>query len=976
MAKRTPPIGGFYGSPQGNAVWLSATKVLVARFIQAGESPAEISIMLAISNDAGATWTSIESSAFLFSGSMGMSPDIQNPQITSVSKDSSNNIYVHRAGKLIKYTKGSGDTWTGVAYDITGWGGGAYGSLLFVTGTNAITIFAAVNDSYEVTIHKYVTTNLTSWTKTTEASSSGSGDRKFWYRAGALIGGVPTVVYGTRAGSSSTFSQGGLGNMAQADFDRRKAVQIVTTNDGKTHMVYLEQENTGDLGLKFMYVVKTGSTWSTPVEIREAPAGTYIASNGDYVAASKAGYGDYYLENNKYLSLQTDGVGLFLFWVEVTSPIDIYRIRSISWNGTAWSTPTDHATYDSNDDVNFFMMYGPYAQGNFGRGHLMVLEDNSVFYYDDTINYPPTPPINLAPASGFATTDLTPDLSWLFTHPNGGESQSAYQIIVYRQSDSTVMWDSGKVTSTSQTATYAGTTLVYGVTYQWKVKTWDQVDNEGTYSTLAVFKESQAPVGTITYPADEEVINTDTPLIEWTYTDSEATAQSKYRVEILNAAGDTVLHNSGLILSADDYYQMPTGTLINGESYRARLTVVDSDNISSTPTVVDFDVEFVAPPAPDLSAAFDGEGNIELTIDLNPPEDAAWPVDTIKIYKKLPSDDDFSLIETGIPVTAAVIDNFDTTTGWASSSVGTTPIVDDPKHGIQSLGLGTSGAGDGIYTKTISVANVTNYNELQAWLYVTDPADFAYIRIKLGTDSSNYYYFDIDSADIDAGIWKSVSTPISDMLQVGSPINTNYTWARIEIQDATGAIPAGDIRIDLLRLIQTHYVHTDYDVANGYSYLYGATTFNIDENLESTRTESSLVDVNFNELGINTYIIPIGMEGAAIKGFMDGSVPPSWTDKTDTKYYQTKGSTKPTVVVNGIQNYKEGSVEFRFFDPQFGGDGLPGVEALEYIRNVKPLLLKTWWGKNYYISIDGELSTVRKPGIGWYSNFNFTEINP
>lgn len=968
MAKRTLPSGGFNGNPQGNLVWLSATKVVVARFAIAGVSPAEIGVVLAISNDAGVTWTTLESTAMIYSGSIAPTPDEDAPHITQVAKDSSNNIYVNRAGTLIKFTKGSGDTWTGAAYSISSWGGYAYGSLMFVTGSNAITIFTAVDDTYENTIHKYVTTNLTSWTKTTVASSSGSGDRKFWYRAAAMVDGVPEVVYGTRAGAASAISHGGFGTLSQTNFDYIKVIQMATTADGKTHMVYFTTNDS-----KMWHKTRTGSTWGAAVEI-----GTYsntVGTNGDYSSSSKVGYGDYYQENNAYASLSTDGSGLFLFWVEKNG--DVYTVKSRVWNGTAWSSATNHGNFDSDSDLYVYNMMGPFNQPNLGIGTLLQREEGvGISFYDATNSYPPSQPSGLTPSGGAATSDLTPDLSYTFNHPNPAETQSARQIIVYRQSDSTVMWDSGKITSAATTVTYAGTTLVHGVTYQWKVRTYDSVDAVSPYSSLAVFKESAAPTATMVYPVDNEIINTDTPLIEWNYADSESTPQLKYLVEILNNAGDTVLHSSGLTVSAEDYYQVPLGVLSNGGEYQVRVTVTDSDNISSTPVLADFDVEFVAPPAPDFSAANDGEGNIKLVIDLNPPEDAAWPVDDIKLYKKLASDVEFNILESSIPVLAQVVDNMNVITGWAASSQGTTPIISDPKEGVKSLGLGASGAGNAIYTKTVSVPNISNYDEVQAWLYSSDITKFDKIRIKLGTDASNYYYFDVENTDMDDGVWKSAHSPIANMIQVGSPSTTEYVWARIEVMTTTGAITAGTIRIDMLRLLQTHYEYTDYDVANGYSYLYGATTYNRDENLESVRVESALVDVDFNEPGINTYMIPVGYEGAAIKGWMDGSQPPSWTDKTETKYYQTKGSTKPTVVVNGIQSYKEGNVELRFFEPQFGGDGLPGVEALEFIRNVKPILLKTWWGKNYYISIDGELGTVRKPGIGWYSTFNFTEINP
>lgn len=90
-------------------------------------------------------------------------------------------------------------------------------------------------------------------------------------------------------------------------------------------------------------------------------------------------------------------------------------------------------------------------------------------------------------------TDMTPEFSWEFNDMDNNEIQTAYQIIVDSSlidinTGKGVFWNSGKVVSSKSAAvTYAGTNLLPGTTYFWKVKTWDKDHNEGVYSNVQSF---------------------------------------------------------------------------------------------------------------------------------------------------------------------------------------------------------------------------------------------------------------------------------------------------------------------------------------------------------------------------------------------------------------------------------------------------------------------------------------------------------
>ena len=88
---------------------------------------------------------------------------------------------------------------------------------------------------------------------------------------------------------------------------------------------------------------------------------------------------------------------------------------------------------------------------------------------------------------------LQPRFSWVLPHPERGEAQSAYQILVATSSkllgeNKGDQWDSGKASSTDTAQiAYAGKALASGRTYFWKVRSWDKEGRAGDYSSAAQF---------------------------------------------------------------------------------------------------------------------------------------------------------------------------------------------------------------------------------------------------------------------------------------------------------------------------------------------------------------------------------------------------------------------------------------------------------------------------------------------------------
>lgn len=200
-------------------------------------------------------------------------------------------------------------------------------------------------------------------------------------------------------------------------------------------------------------------------------------------------------------------------------------------------------------------------------------------------NQAPNSPGNTQPA-GTSTAPaivqtLAPGLSWVFSDPDAGNTQSAYQVLVYDMGN-VLKHDSGKVIGspgTSKSHLIPAGILAWKTKYYWQVRTWDQADAVSPYSTAQYFLTNQGPTATITYPPATGGVgdlyhNTLQPTITWTYSDPDGDAQSA--VQILIKDGAATVFDSGEIVTTGGSYQVPgTANLSYDKTYSVQMRAKD-----------------------------------------------------------------------------------------------------------------------------------------------------------------------------------------------------------------------------------------------------------------------------------------------------------------------------------------------------------------------------------------------------------------
>ena len=176
-----------------------------------------------------------------------------------------------------------------------------------------------------------------------------------------------------------------------------------------------------------------------------------------------------------------------------------------------------------------------------------------------------------------------PLLGWVVNSPSENTLQNAYQIIVSSslkncQNNVGDFWDSGKVESKhSINVKYSGKALNPKTVYFWKVKTWDNHNNESEFSEIQQFltgKELSDYPGTSTYPLQKQDFSPKQIIFfdeNHTFIDFEKVRFGRLRINLWGSSeSDTVFIHLGEKLKEGKIDRNPEGS-IRYEKFEVKL---------------------------------------------------------------------------------------------------------------------------------------------------------------------------------------------------------------------------------------------------------------------------------------------------------------------------------------------------------------------------------------------------------------------
>jgi hypothetical protein len=221
---------------------------------------------------------------------------------------------------------------------------------------------------------------------------------------------------------------------------------------------------------------------------------------------------------------------------------------------------------------------------------------------------------NLTPNSGSILLTGSVTFSWLFTDPLSTDVQTAFQVIVEENDTGTVIYDSGKVSTSAASHLANINAAYYGKLLRWTVRLWDSDDMPGAYSEYQTFLVATAPTVAINTPSQGGTVTSGTPAIFFTPTVGNDRTIKNYRAVITQ--GGKVVKDSGMVaVSVSTGTQLqwrPTLPLLtNAATYSVQVTVWDQYGMSGTSPVHTFTVNMTLPATPTTLAADAINYNVE-----------------------------------------------------------------------------------------------------------------------------------------------------------------------------------------------------------------------------------------------------------------------------------------------------------------------------------------------------------------------------
>jgi hypothetical protein len=173
---------------------------------------------------------------------------------------------------------------------------------------------------------------------------------------------------------------------------------------------------------------------------------------------------------------------LYVFWAGYPTANHIYYKK---YSGGSWGSRVDWIDESATGMTNSFLtcFYNVYTN-RIGVMYMTKTSSpyNVKFAFIKTVNSVPNAPTLQNPsANARFNPSAAVTFSWVFSDPDPEDTQGAYRLQIGDSGFTTIYLDTGKVSSPSSSTTQTLPSAV-GI-YYWRVKTWDDYDAEGPWSS-------------------------------------------------------------------------------------------------------------------------------------------------------------------------------------------------------------------------------------------------------------------------------------------------------------------------------------------------------------------------------------------------------------------------------------------------------------------------------------------------------------
>lgn len=361
---------------------------------------------------------------------------------------------------------------------------------------------------------------------------------------------------------------------------------IAIDGTGAVHAFWHGTDTTYTTAAQIKYSKSTdgGVTWSAAVNL--TTTASYTAAMASVVVAPT--------NNDIYVFYQSPDASSGGY-------NNIYMLKYTASAGT-WGSPAK-LTNDTTNHAQYPAAIWSLNNMNSNDAIRYIYEDmqaGAVEYASIPMDTAPNAPVLTAHANFPANQSAT--FGWAFSDPDPGDTPSAYQLQIYDIIAATTVVDTGKAASTGETCVLPANTLTNGKQYQFRVTTWDSTGLQGPWSSYSTFNVAAAPTAIFTSPLSGATITSSSLTATWSYSDPGSYAQQSYREQLYDSAGTTLLWDSNTVTSANTA-QTIGYTLADSTTYTLKITVTNSQGISSSVVSETFSTSFTAPTTPTIAVS-------------------------------------------------------------------------------------------------------------------------------------------------------------------------------------------------------------------------------------------------------------------------------------------------------------------------------------------------------------------------------------
>lgn len=285
--------------------------------------------------------------------------------------------------------------------------------------------------------------------------------------------------------------------------------------------------------------------------------------------------GNYVDDGTGDTNLNTDAADGTLQYIDITEIVQAWFAGSANY-GVMVSVSAG----GDNSAVNAFEAYSRHVSGK-----------KPYIWVDYSTNTAPAAPTNLSPTGSTTVhTGTSFTASGTRSDPDSGDYITAYQIIVYKDDGTTLVQDSGTVTTTGTPTTFSRSMSVGGnganLFYKWKARTRDKGNVWGPYSALQRVKLNTIP----NTPVINTVPTNDlTPTLSGSGSDPDSAngdGMTTVAFEVRRQSDDVLMWDSGnLADTGTTWSQTYAGTALAWSTgYKVRARIQDGNGAFSSYT--------------------------------------------------------------------------------------------------------------------------------------------------------------------------------------------------------------------------------------------------------------------------------------------------------------------------------------------------------------------------------------------------------